>query len=103
MPAAVATVVAEVFPHLGANTARELAAAIDPRCAAQCLYMFRGDETLGYAPGGFRRRLYDAMAAADPDNLARLIGAFPAEGLAFSTAQFVPDGIAVLRMAAARE
>lgn len=70
---------------------------LDAECAAQVLWMLNGE---GIPPGSFRHKLYDAMAAADPTNLLRLIAAFPEEGKAWFVGTQVADGAARLRAAA---
>lgn len=81
------------------DQASELAAALDPVCANQVLFMFRGE---GYEPGSFRKALYEAFAKADPTNFNLLNAVFPAEGLAFSVAAYVRGGIDIVRKAACR-
>ena len=78
-----------------------LAASIDPVCAHQVLFMCVG-EGEGYAPGDFRRTLYDLLAKADPSNFIRVMEVFPAEATAFSVAVHLRGGLDVLRKAARR-
>lgn len=98
MPAPVQEVILQQRPEWADHevVAFELAATVKPECANHVLFMFGQG---GYRPGEFMTRLYAAMSAADPDNLARLIEAFPDQGLAFSIAQFVRDGTSILAAA----
>ncbi|MFF0707011.1 hypothetical protein RND64_04565 [Gordonia sp. w5E2] len=90
----------EHVPDLTVEQRSLLAAEVDQVCANQVLWMVTGEE--GYEPGGFRRKLYDLMASADPENLAQLTIVYPAESLAYSVAAFVPDGLDILRQAVRR-
>lgn len=98
MPGPVQDVILQQRPEWADHevVAAELAAVVNPECAAQVLFMFGQG---GYRPGEFMTRLYAAMSAADPDNLAKLVDAFPDQGLAFSIAQFVREGTTVLAAA----
>ena len=101
MPAEVADALAQTHPTLSGAALDELAYGINRECAAQVLYEFTGGRE-GHRAGGFRVALFVAMSKADPENMARLTTAFPEEALAFSVAQYVPDGLATIRKAARR-
>ncbi|QHB37891.1 hypothetical protein SEA_OPIE_49 [Gordonia phage Opie] len=101
MPAEVADALAEAHPTLTGAALDELAHSIDRTRAAQVLYEFTNGRE-GSRPDEFRAALYRAMSKAAPVNMARLVDAFPLESLAFSVAQFVPNGLAAIRAAARR-
>ncbi|QBI97728.1 hypothetical protein SEA_DOGFISH_39 [Gordonia phage Dogfish] len=101
IPGEVSDALAQTHPTLSGAALDELAYGIDRECAAQVLYEFT-DGREGHRAGSFRLSLFVTMSKADPENMARLTIAFPAEALAFSVGQYVPNGLAALRKAANR-
>jgi hypothetical protein len=75
---------APAFPELAPNTERVL-----PQALAHVL-------TMAFPPGnaragGFQSKLVDLMTKADPDNLVRLMAAFPGDGLAKEAKAMTPQ------------
>ncbi len=73
---------------------------IDPVLANQVLWFFGRQEKDGYEPGGFRKKLFSAIASADTENRYKLALGFPGEVAAIVLGKENPNGIEILRLVA---
>jgi hypothetical protein len=65
---------------------------------ARHVLWFFGDRGEGQEPGGFVAGLLELFARADPENFAKLMGAFPLYGDVFNSAKNVAGGVDELRL-----